>query len=128
MLSRYLIWGRRRGGRRAGEQSQIYVDRPAPWALTACVLLVALSIADAHVTLRILSAGGAEINPVMRAALALGDHSFVFLKVGLTVVGAVILYLHTTWLLGRVCLWIAVGGYAFLTAYHLVVLAVRGWS
>jgi uncharacterized protein DUF5658 len=127
MLSRYVFWGRRRGGRRAGEQVRIYVDRPGPWVITACVLLVALSIADAHVTLRILSAGGQEVNPVMRRVLALGDGPFVFVKIALTVLGALVLCLHKTWPLGRACLWLALGGYGLLTAYHLVALATRNW-
>ncbi len=128
MLSRHLFWGRRRTGRRAGEQSRIYVDRPGPWVTTACVALVALSIADAWVTLRILSAGGEEINPLMRRVLALGDGPFVFVKVGLTVLGAFVLCLHQTWPIGRICLWAALGAYGVLTAYHLVVQAMRGWT
>jgi len=126
MLSRYLFWGRRRGGRRAREQTRIYVDRPGPGVIAACGLVVALSIADAYVTLHILSEGGVEVNPLMRAVLALGHRPFVVVKVGLTVAGAAILCLHRSWPLGRVCLAIALGGYALLTVYHLVVQAIRG--
>ena len=128
MLSRYLLWGRRRGARRAGEQTRIYVDRPGPRVIAACVLVVALSVADAYVTLRILSEGGEEINPLMRAVLGLGARQFLIVKIGLTAAGAAILCLHKTWPLGRVCLGIALGGYAILTAYHLVVQAMRGWT
>jgi hypothetical protein len=128
VLSRYLFRGRRRGGRRGREQSRIYVDRPGPGVVAACVLVVALSVADAYVTLRILAEGGEEVNPLMRAVLALGHGPFVIVKVGLTVAGAAILCLHKNWPLGRVCLGIALGGYALLTAYHLVVQAMRGWT
>jgi hypothetical protein len=127
MLSRYLFWGRRRGGRRGGD-SRVYVDRPGAWVIAACVGLLLLSIADAHVTLLILSNGGAEINPLMRAALGLGDGPFVLTKLGLTFAGAAVLCLHKTWPLGRVCLWIALGGYGVLTAYHLVIHATRSWA
>ena len=128
MLSRYLFWGHRRGGRRAGEQTRVYVDRPGPGTIVACALVVALSIADAYVTLRILAEGGEEVNPLMRAVLALGHRPFVIVKVGLTVAGAAVLCLHKTWPLGRVCLGIALGGYAILTAYHIVVHAMRAWT
>ena len=128
MLSRYLFWGRRHGGRRTGEQTQIYVDRPGLGMIAACMLVVGLSVADAYVTLRILAEGGEEVNPLMRAALALGHRPFVIVKVGLTVAGAAVLCLHKTWPLGRVCLGIALGGYAILTAYHIVVHAMRAWT
>ena len=126
MLSRYLFWGRRREGRRARERARIYVDRPGPGVIAACVLVVALSIADAYGTLRVLSEGGVEVNPLMRAVLALGHRPFVIVKVGLTVAGAAILCLHKSWPLGRICLAIALGGYALLAAYHIVVQAISG--
>lgn len=128
MVSRFLFTGRRRGGRRAGEQDRIYVDRPGAWVITACVILIALSVADAYVTLLILSGGGVEVNPIMRAVLMLGHRPFVIVKIGLTVLGAAVLCLHKTWPLGRLCLWIALGGYGCLTVYHLLVHATRAWS
>jgi hypothetical protein len=128
MLSRFLFWGRRRRGRRADEQSRIYVDRPGGWVIAACVALISLSIADAYVTLLILSEGGMEVNPVMRAVLGLGHRPFVIVKIALTVAGAAVLCLHKTWPLGRLCLWVALGGYGLLTAYHLIVHATRAWT
>ena len=128
MISRYHLWGRRRGGRRRAEQHRIYVDRPGRWVILACVLVIALSIADARVTLRILGEGGAEINPVMRAVLALGERPFLVVKLALTMAGAAVLYLHNTWPLGRVAVWIALGGYGMLTGYHVVVHVMRRWT
>jgi hypothetical protein len=128
IISRYFLRGRRRGGRRADERHRIYVDRPGAWVITACTLVVALSIADAYVTLHLLAQGGKEINPFMRAVLAQGDRQFLIVKLGLTFAGAAILGLHKTWSLGRTCLWIALGGYAMLTGYHLVIQAVRAWA
>jgi hypothetical protein len=121
MLSRYLLRGRRRGG--PGE-SFVYVDRPGPWVIGAFATLLVLSIADAWFTLRILERGGREANPLMRQALALGTTHFVVLKTAVTFVGAAFLCLHKNWPLGRLCLWIALAGYAALTAYHLVAQAV----
>jgi uncharacterized protein DUF5658 len=128
MISRYQLWGRRRGGRREGEQSRIYVDRPGRWVITACAFVIALSIADAHVTLRILGEGGTEINPVMRTMLALGERPFLIVKLALTLTGAAIVYLHNTWPLGRLSMWIALGSYGFLTGYHVVIHVMRRWA
>jgi uncharacterized protein DUF5658 len=128
MISRYQFWGRRRGGRRQAEHYRIYVDRPGRWVIIACALVIALSIADAHVTLSILGDGGAEINPVMRAVLALGERPFLIVKLALTLTGAAVLYLHNTWPLGRVSVWIALGGYGALTGYHMVIHVMQRWA
>jgi hypothetical protein len=120
MLSRFLFVGRRRGGRREGETDRIYVDRPGAWVVVAVIAVALLSVADAYFTLHELTRGATEANPVMRAALSLGNGAFIVLKTVVTVTGAAFLGLHKTWPLGRVCLFIAVGAYAVLTVYHLV--------
>jgi hypothetical protein len=125
MLSRYTLRGRRRSGRRDGERERIYVDRPGGWVLAAFALVLALSCVDAYLTLRMLAGGGKEANPVMRLALALGDGSFLLIKTTLTLAGLALLSLHKTWPLGRTCLWIAVGGYAVVTAIHIAGLLGR---
>lgn len=119
MLSRYLFRGRRRGGRRDGETERVYVDRPGRRTLTAIAIVAVLSLCDGAFTLYELSRGGTEANPVMRAALSLGNAPFILIKTIVTVVGAMFLGLHKNWSLGRTCLWVAVWGYAVLTAYHL---------
>lgn len=120
MISRYLLFGRRAGGRRDGEREKVYVDRPGRWVVAAFFAVMLLSVADAYFTLKVLSQGGEEANPVMRAALALGNRGFVILKTGVTFAGTAFLCLHKNWPLGRMCLWIAFVGYAALTAYHIV--------
>ena len=131
MLTRYLFRGRRRGGRRDGESDRIYVDRPGPVVIGAFLVLTILSIADAWFTLHELSVGATEANPVMQAALELGNGPFVIIKTVVTLVGAGFLALHKNWPLGRRCLVAGVLGYAALTVYHLygvfvVIPAVRG--
>src|SRR5262245_45280960 len=118
MLSRFLFVGRRKGGRRDGERERIYVDRPVPWVMSSFVLVALLSVADAYFTLYELSLGATEANPVMRAALSLGNGGFVIVKTVITVVGAAFLGLHKNWAMGRACLWIAIAVYLALTAYH----------
>ena len=119
MFSRFLLWGRRRSGRRDEERERIYVDRPGPWVLAAFAIVVGLSLLDATFTLYLLKRGATEANPVMRAALHLGDQAFVLIKTGVTVLAAGFLMVHKNWPLGRLCLAVALLGYSALTVYHL---------
>ncbi len=123
MLSRYLFVGRRRGGRREGERAFTYVDRPGAWMVLAFFAVLALSLFDAWSTLTLLQRGATEANPVMRAALDLGDQAFVLIKTVLTILAMGFLCLHKNWPLGRACLGIALVGYTVLTAWHLKGLA-----
>ena len=124
MLTRFFLVGRRRAGRRDGEGDRIYVDRPGLPIIAAFLALTLFSIADAYFTLRELSLGGTEANPIMRAALELGNGPFVVIKTVVTLVGAAFLALHKNWPLGRRCLLFAVAGYAALTVYHIYGLYV----
>lgn len=119
MLSRFLFIGKRRGGRRSGEEDRIYVDRPGGWIIAAFVVLVVLSLLDAAFTLKHLEYGATEANPFMRAALHLGDAAFVVIKTLVTVFAVAFLCLHKNWPLGRLCLVLALAGYTVLTAYHI---------
>jgi hypothetical protein len=119
MLSRWLFIGRRRGGRREGEQDFVYVDRVGGWIVAAFCAVIALSLFDAWFTLDLLKRGATEANPIMRAALDLGDRAFVLIKTSITILAMGFLCLHKNWPLGRVCMGIALMGYSVLTAYHL---------
>ena len=118
MLSRFLLHGRRRAGRRGDERSRIYVDRPAPGLIAASWLVLALSAADVLMTLSATAGTGLELNPLMGAALALGPVAFATVKMLLTGLGAVVLCLHGTWTLGRAGLLSAVVVYVFVIVYH----------
>lgn len=119
MVSRFLFMGRRRGGRREGETDYVYVDRLGTWIVLAFAAVVALSLFDAAFTLDLLRKGATEANPVMRAALSLGDEAFVIIKTVITVLAMGFLSLHKNWPLGRICMVAALLGYSALTAYHL---------
>ncbi len=122
MLSRWSLFGRRRGGRRGGEDAYQYVDRLGGWIVTGFVAVVGLSCLDAWYTLDLLAGGKAtEANPVMRAALHLGDAHFVVIKTVVTILAVGFLCLHKNWPLGRVCLALAICGYSLLIIYHLFV-------
>ncbi|MDJ0523351.1 MAG: DUF5658 family protein [Planctomycetota bacterium] len=119
MLSKYMLWGRRRGSRRDGEADFTYVDRPGTWIILAFASVVGLSLLDAWYTLDLLKRGATEANPVMRMALEISDQAFVLIKAVVTIVGASFLCLHKNWPLGRLCLIVALLGYSALLFYHL---------
>ncbi len=119
MFSRYTLVGRRRGGRRDGEREMVYADRPGGWIVGAFVAVVGLSLLDAFYTIDLLQSGATEANPVMRAALHLGDRTFVLIKTVVTIVATAFLCLHKNWPLGRICLACALLGYSALVLYHL---------
>jgi hypothetical protein len=119
MISRFLFRGRRKSGRRPGDEEFSYVDRPGGWILAAFTALVGLSVLDAWYTLDLLKKGATEANPVMRVALEISDEAFVVIKTVITVVGAGFLSLHKNWPLGRLCMILALLGYSILLFYHL---------
>jgi hypothetical protein len=119
MLSPFSLRGRRRAGRRGGEQSRIYVDRPAPGLVVAFWLVVALSAADAYLSVSAVAETAHELNPLMGAALAAGPLVFGGVKMALTCIGAALLCLHGNWTLGRAGLLSAVVVYVFLLVYHV---------
>ncbi|HET8576839.1 MAG TPA: DUF5658 family protein [Methylomirabilota bacterium] len=119
MLSAFLLWGCRRGGRRQGERSRIYVDRPAPGLVAASWLVVVLSAADAYLSVSAMAETAIELNPLMGAALAAGPVVFGGVKLVLTGIGAAFLCLHGTWTLGRAGLLSAVVVYVFVLVYHV---------
>lgn len=81
---------RRRGGRRAGEQEQL-VDFHEPHLLFLAVLMLTLSLTDAFLTVKLMTNGAHETNPLL--AFVLNDHPrlFAVVKMGLTGMGVVFL-------------------------------------
>jgi hypothetical protein len=118
-LSTYWLRGRRRRGRREGEDRNIYVDRYGPWEWAAALALVGLCLADLLMTLDVLRQGGEEANPVMRWALDQGVPVFAGLKLGVTLLGALVLLLRVRFRGMRAALGILLGLYLALIGYHL---------
>jgi hypothetical protein len=80
--------GRRRACRRAAERAlPHFVDRFSFDVLAFVLMLVAASLVDAVLTIRLIEAGGEEINPVMAHLLNRGLVPFFLGKYVLTVVG-----------------------------------------
>lgn len=55
------------------------------------MVILLMSVADALLTLRLMSLGAVEINPFMALLLAGGTQAFAYWKVGLTAAGVVVL-------------------------------------
>ena len=81
---------RRRGGRRANEH-HLPIDWHEPYLLFLAMMILLLSVADAFLTLTLLSAGAEEVNPIL--AFILNDHPqlFAIVKMGLTGAGVLVL-------------------------------------
>jgi hypothetical protein len=126
-LFRGSVRPRRRGSRRAHEQSLTSTDwHEGRWLLIA-VLILTLSIADAALTLLLLDHGALEENPVMAWAMHGDPGRFVAVKLALTAGGVVFLaVVARVRAFGRVpvgsVLYAVLAGYAGLVAYELWLL------
>jgi uncharacterized protein DUF5658 len=81
---------RRRGGRRAGEH-HLPIDWHEPYLLFLALTILLLSVADAFITLTLITGGAREANPLL--AYVLRDHPewFAAVKMGLTGAGVLML-------------------------------------
>ena len=78
---------RRRGGRRAGEHESP-VDFHEPYLLRLAIALLVLSVADGFLTVKLLSGGAEEANPVLAFVLDEHPRLFAAVKMGLTGLGS----------------------------------------
>lgn len=81
---------RRRGGRRAGEQ-HLPIDWHEPYLLFLAVTILLLNVADAFLTLTLLTEGAREANPIIAYVLEAHPKLFAVTKIGLTSVGVLVL-------------------------------------
>lgn len=92
--------GSRTAVRRKADQNRHYYVDLYPWQhlllLSVCLLL---SLADAFLTLYLLSWGGVELNPVMSVVLQAGALRFVLIKYILTAFGLTCLLMHKNYVL-----------------------------
>jgi hypothetical protein len=80
--------GRRMANRREREHRRPYfVDRFSPAMFAFVLMLLTASIVDAILTIQLIQAGAAEINPIMDSLLDHGILAFVLGKYLLTVAG-----------------------------------------
>jgi hypothetical protein len=124
-------WLRRRsGGRRANERHPVVRDTHSAHWLAAGVLVLALSVLDAILTLTLIHNHGAqEVNPFMAPLVdGSGGQAFAWWKLGLTIFGVVVLIqLAHVRLFGLlpagVLLYLALLGYVVLIPYEWQLLS-----
>ncbi len=97
-----LFHGRRRAIRRVEDRDvHYYVDRYGPTSVTFFLTVLALCLLDALITIRLLQAGGEELNPVMHFLLQFGEAPFLVVKFGATVLALLVLIIHKEYYLAR---------------------------
>lgn len=125
-FSKYWLTGRRKGGRRGAEASNIYVDRysTVEWVLVVGILV--LSVLDMVFTIMHLDAGGTEANPVMAWALAWGgQRAFQMVKLASTFIGLFVLLVHVRFRRVKSLLAFAFAIYASVFVFHLYLIWLR---
>jgi hypothetical protein len=115
---------RRRDGRRAGEQ-ELPVDFHEPYLLVLAVALLLLSVADAFLTVTLLSDGARETNPLLAFVLDEHPRFFAVTKMALTGIGVVLLVAMARTKLFRLvpAAWFFRG----LVAAYVVLVSYEAW-
>ena len=95
-LSRYILFGRRKGLRRRFDQEKGgYVDRYSPGLFFFLVLIIGLNVLDALLTMMILEVGGWELNPVVQSVMDLCGEKFWVWKFAIVSLSIILLCLHS---------------------------------
>ncbi len=116
----------RHAPRRSTERHAAVTDWFQAHWLGAALSVLLLSVADAFLTLTLISHGAVEANPFMAPLVKGSGQAFAFWKVGLTSIGVVILTLFCQLrVFGRTVgslLYLALAGYVVLVIYELFLL------
>lgn len=117
---------RRIAPRRSAERHAAVTDWHHPQWLAIGIMVLLLSVADALLTLTLISHGAIEINPFMAPLVQGSGHGFAFWKMGLTTMGVVVLtVLARLRIRGRAVggvLYAVLAGYIVLISYELFLL------
>jgi hypothetical protein len=119
LFSVQLLRGRRAVGRRKGETRNLYVDRFQTGEVALVVVILALNIVDAYLTLNYLAKGGSEANPVARFFLEQGTHWFIFSKAFVVALCLVFLLVHKNFRYVRQGIHVLLYAYLGLLLYHI---------
>jgi len=91
-FKRIFLKGNRWNLRRIDDSKRITIlDQYHPSLLISVLIVLALSLLDAFLTLALLKQGASELNPVMRYYLTFGPETFVMVKYGLTAFSLIIM-------------------------------------
>ncbi len=89
-----LFHARRRGPRRAENYLSHYTDWYDVKLLVLSICLLLLSCLDAAMTMRLLSFGAVELNPIMDELLKQGTKYFIGVKIAVTALCIIVLVAH----------------------------------
>jgi hypothetical protein len=115
---------RRRGGRRSGEHA-LFVDWHEPQLLFLALTILLLNIADAFLTLTLLTMGAEEVNPLLAYVLRVFPEWFAIAKMGMTATGVIVLVVMARAKLFRL-IRVRLIMHGFLAAY-VVLIAYEWW-
>jgi hypothetical protein len=108
---------RRRSPPRRLDDSRFHVvDWHAAHLLAVAIAILLLSVADALMTVTLLSGGAIEVNPVMAAVIQRGSGLFASLKMGMTGIGVMLMVLLARYRFLRVVR-VEMALYAILVGY-----------
>ncbi len=93
-ISRYSVFGRRKGNRRISDQESYYVDRYESRYLILIVSILILCILDVYMTIKILQHGGQELNPLMSFMIQKRPGLSLVLKYLITAGSLIFLLIH----------------------------------
>lgn len=89
------LYGSRRYGRRKEDRAlHYYVDRYGIRSVTVLVVSLVLCLADAFMTIHLLSLGAQELNPVMDFFIQMGPVPFLLVKYSVTGIALIWLLIH----------------------------------
>ncbi len=110
--------GKRKSGRRLGEDRNIYVDVYGRREVTYVILILILNILDAFFTLDYIDKGGAEANPIAQGLLDLGNTWFIYAKSFLVGLCLAFLLVHKKFAFVDLALGFLCAFYSLLLGYH----------
>ncbi len=128
LFSRFTFFGGRRqaGGRRPGENQEVFVDRYPLWTWILLTTFVILNLLDAHFTLIYLQRGGEEANPVAVRLLYAGMGAFIGVKAIGVGIGTAVFCMLNNFRNARIGVAIALTFYQLLLFYHMSLYF--GWT
>jgi hypothetical protein len=116
---------RRRPPRRLSESRFHTLDWHSPHLLAVAIGILLLSVADAFMTVTLLSGGAVEVNPIMAALIYKSAALFASLKMAMTGFGVVLMVLLARYRFMRLVR-VDIAMYAVLAVYS-VLLAYEYW-